>query len=249
MAVTYVSEKYPLARSLCEAVGWDPSPLASSLRGVRITEIDDRCRELGIRDDLKRELLCVALYLATAVAERERSEFRILASKPKLVEQAGRVWAIGQEWLELIRGATRRIVIVSPSLDELAAANLGPALSAAFRAGTGLTVVHGALGNVERLRSALRTFIEAFPNAVLLRWPTELGFLHAKLICIDDISIYLGSANITEYGWHKNVEVGITISGQGAVPLIRYCNGLVVLASEHAVAPGRLNNSDASPPD
>ncbi len=60
-----------------------------------------------------------------------------------------------------------------------------------------------------------------------------MGFLHAKLICVDEAVVYIGSANLTDHGWHRNVELGVTLSGGGAIPLIRFCSGLVGIAADY----------------
>jgi phosphatidylserine/phosphatidylglycerophosphate/cardiolipin synthase-like enzyme len=226
-----VKRLYPLARSLCEAVGWDAAVIVACLDGKVSTEIDERCRELNLLEPEKRSALALARDIATAVAEREHSLVRVLSSQPRLIADAGRLWGVGQEWLELIRRARHKIIIVSPSLDEVAAKSLCLALSAAFHAGTGLTVVHGSLGRLERITTALRVYRDAFPDAEVLEWPSGVyGFLHAKMICVDSDTVYMGSANVTEYGWEKNIEVGVTLRGPVARPLVKYCEGLASIA-------------------
>ncbi len=227
-----MSPKYQLARSLCDAAAWDHKLLESARNGQSVAEIDERRRAIGISNDEIDSLLTLAVDLATAVAERDQLSLRVLSSKPKLVPAAAHVWAIGQEWLELIRHASEQIVLVSPSLDDVAAENLRVALATAAQAGTKFVILHGVLGDRERLRLGLNVLARAFPRAEVLEWPAENGFLHAKLICVDDSTIYLGSANLTDYGWQKNVEVGLTLHGAAAAPLIEYCNGLISIARE-----------------
>ncbi|MHB8432423.1 MAG: phospholipase D-like domain-containing protein [Candidatus Tyrphobacter sp.] len=95
-----------------------------------------------------------------------------------------------------------------------------------------LAVLYGVLGQIERTRSALDELRATFPTAEVLQWPTIHGFLHAKMIAIDDDIVYCGSANVTEYGWQRNVEVGITMSGPVALPLVQYCEGLIRIARD-----------------
>jgi phosphatidylserine/phosphatidylglycerophosphate/cardiolipin synthase-like enzyme len=225
-----MSRKYFSARSLCDAVAWDRSLLSRSVAGFDVPEISERCAVLALAGNERAEILDLALDICAAFAETQRSHVRLLASKPRLVAGVSGLWSVGQEWLELVRNAEETILFVSPTLDSIAAANMREALSAAYRGNIRLTVLYGSLGKEERTASALATFKEAFPNAELLEWPTRLGFLHAKVICADDSTIYLGSANLTEFGWEKNIELGVTVSGPASLPLVEYCHGLLDLA-------------------
>jgi len=226
-----VSSAYAFARSLCEAVAWNTNVLSACVSGTPSASIDERCAELGIGASDRSEVLLLAFHLASAVSEREHSFVRVLSSQPRLVAGADRYWAVGQEWLELIRRAERRIIIVSPSLDEAAARNCYAALSAAATTIESFAIVHGRLGRPERINAALGVYASAFPGAEILEWPSsEHGFLHAKLICVDVDLVYMGSANVTEYGWEKNVEVGVTLKGPAAGSLVRYCEGLLEIA-------------------
>ena len=130
----------------------------------------------------------------------------------------------------MIRGAKQSIVIISPSMDVSAVMNLHDALATAYSESVRLTVVYGALGKVDRIRSAISIIKSSFPDSELLAWPNSEGFLHAKAICVDNSAVYIGSANLTEFGWERNVELGLTLTGTMAEPLIAYCAGLVDIA-------------------
>lgn len=228
-------DKYLLARSVCNAAAWDPAVVRRALNGDFVPEVDERLRYLRVEDSARQELLELALAFCTAVSEHELGAIRFVASRPSLVPQTdGAVWGIGQEWLELIRSARRRIVLVAPSIDAPAVRYMQDALSAAYSDNVSLIVLYGKLGNAERIRSAVSLIESSCPQSELLQWPSSEGFLHAKAICIDDKRIYIGSANLTEFGWERNVELGVTLSGVIAVPLISYCRGLVEIARSDA---------------
>lgn len=227
---------YLLARSICDAAGWQTDLLRKAACGQVAPELEDRLDILGISAERAPELIQLACDLSLVKAESESTSVRILSSRPDLLEDVTGVWAIGQEWLELIRAARQEIVFVLPALDEQAASNLRDALSAAHRSGVALTVVYGTLGSKERLANGLAILRSCISGAKFLAWPSEMGFLHAKLICIDAASAYVGSANLTDYGWHRNIELGVTLGGLGAKPLIRFCYRLIGLAEAHASA-------------
>lgn len=212
-------------------MAWDTNALSACISGTPSVAIEERCAELGIGTSDRSEVLLLAFHLASAVAEREHSFVRVLSSQPRLIAGVDRYWAVGQEWLELIRRAEHRIIIVSPSLDEAAARNCYAALSAAAKTIEAFAIVHGRLGRPERINAALGVYASAFPGAEILEWPSnDRGFLHAKLICVDVDLVYMGSANVTEYGWEKNVEVGVTLKGPAARSLVRFCEGLLEIA-------------------
>lgn len=235
MAISYL-----VARSLCDAVAWDTALIRRALDGLTVPEIDERCKYLEINIAERPEALGLALCLCTAVSEHESTNIRVVASRPEFIARRD-IWSIGQEWLELIRSAKRTVVMIAPSIDAAAVLNLQDALAAAYAENVCLTVLYGALGRVERIRSAISLIKASCPHSELLEWPADEGFLHAKAICVDKKIVYVGSANLTEFGWEKNVEFGLTLSGPMAVPLIEYCFGLVKIAraSKKGHVPGK----------
>jgi phosphatidylserine/phosphatidylglycerophosphate/cardiolipin synthase-like enzyme len=227
---TLVDNNYVLARSICESAAWDADLVRRAIDGNVVPEIEQRCSYLGISSIGRLDILRLALDLCMVVAHHRMSAIRVVASRPTLVPGSTRVWGLGQEWLQLIRMAEHSVVIIAPSLDAPAVTNLKDALSAAYLHDVRLTVLYGALGKVERIRSALSILRSTCPNGELLEWPSNEGFLHVKAICVDDRNLYIGSANLTEFGWEKNVELGLTLSGAEAAPLAQYCAGLIEIA-------------------
>lgn len=231
---------YVLARSICDAVAWDANSVRRALAGAMVREVDERCAYLGIDGTARPEVLALALHLCTVISQQDAGTVRFVASRPSLVRSDRGLWGIGQEWLEMIRTAKGSIVIVAPSIDAAAVMNLHDALAAAYSDNVRLTVLYGALGKIERIRSAISIIRESCPRSELLEWPSTKGFLHAKAICVDNGIVYIGSANLTEFGWEKNVEIGMTLSGPVADPIIRYCQGLVEIARGNLEEQSRL---------
>jgi phosphatidylserine/phosphatidylglycerophosphate/cardiolipin synthase-like enzyme len=225
-----VDDNYVLASSVCEAAAWDASLVQRAVDGGVVPEIEGRCAYLGIEKTRRLGIFRLARDLCLAVSHHRMDSIRVVASRPTLVPGSTRVWGLGQEWLQMIRMAERSVVIIAPSLDAPAVVNLQDALSAAYSDDVRLTVLYGALGRAERIRSALSILRSTCPGSELLEWPLSEGFLHVKAICVDDRNVYIGSANLTEFGWEKNVELGLTMSGATAAPLVQYCAGLLEIA-------------------
>jgi phosphatidylserine/phosphatidylglycerophosphate/cardiolipin synthase-like enzyme len=222
--------QYLLARSLCDAAGWQVSLLRKAAAGDVVREITERVKDLRVNANEAPAILALACDLAVLRADTESTSIRVVSSCSELLHEDIGLWAIGQEWLELVRSARHTIIIVTPAFDEIAAANLKGALYGAYQAHVNLTLVYGSLGNQEKIESGLRVITSCFPSAVLLPWPVAHGFLHAKVICVDNSIAYLGSANLTDYGWQKNVELGVTLRGLAARTVARFCAGLIEVA-------------------
>ena len=231
--------QFLLARSLCESVGWSPDLTAGALSGNCVPELDARMLELGVVLSERQDVLSLAHDLCLLRKDSVENIVKVLTSRADMLDESAGIWGIGQEWLELIRGARQSILIVAPALDTHAAGYLKNALAGAYGAQVDLTVLYGALGDADKMEAALALIAGAFPGARILRWPSERGFLHAKAICIDRSSVHLGSANLTDYGWQRNVELGVTVQGVAARALVSLCDGLVEIAecqAEHLTA-------------
>lgn len=101
-------------------------------------------------------------------------------------------------------------------------------LAIARRRGVGVTVVaHKSDANKLAL-------LDAWPSSVplprLLTWPIpdgdEMVKLHAKIMCIDDRSVLITSANLTYHGLFSNLELGILVHGGVASEVRRHFDRL-----------------------
>ncbi len=227
--------QFLFARSVCEAAGWDPALVGRAIAGIDVPEISTRLRLLEVDSGQQDEILSLARELCIVRLESLENTVRVLTSSVDLLDECAGIWGIGQEWLELIRQARTSILIVAPALDANAATYLRDALIGAYSAGVRLTVIYGSLGERRRIRAALTVIADCFPNANILQWPNTHGFLHAKIICVDRAAIYLGSANLTNYGWNKNVELGVTLRGVAACALVGVCDRLLEAAQSERV--------------
>ena len=149
-----------------------------------------------------------------------------------------------QALVELIDAAQKQILIVSFAVYK--AKLILSALERAADRGVEIKVVvespdvsegkiaHDTIGNLGKtLNKSARIFIwpyskrEITPNG-------KYGSLHAKVAVGDDDTLYISSANLTEYAMNLNMEMGLLVSG-GDLP------GLVEKHFEELILNGTLN--------
>ena len=144
----------------------------------------------------------------------------------------------------LVTEAEQEILILNPYFEQTGFDRLSSALLASAERGVSITVVtyqlsdvtspnYRVLGEVAK-QARIRGLIEQFDfrdyqhnirNRVL-------PVAHAKIVFIDGIKGYIGSANLTEYGMACNLEVGIILDGPETKKIKQIFGG--ILASEQA---------------
>lgn len=150
--------------------------------------------------------------------------------------------SFGMSWLmpaitRQIKRAEEEIVLLAPFFEEDGFAHFEEVLLSAMEDGVDVTVVSRYLNDPS---SHNRTVLESFARKAdergvepshlsfvdYTRWnsgtPTEKQHqdgaipaftLHAKVILFDNVSAYIGSANVTDYGFEHYLETGILLEG------------------------------------
>ena len=136
-------------------------------------------------------------YLESAIRLIRSAQSRILMISP-YIEARG----VGFLFAELVNSLSRgvRILLITHAAGDLASVNsraLEELRREATRVGGDLTVFSAGSneGSADRARHPL---------------------LHAKLICVDEAKLLLGSANITSYGLTTNLEAGAILDTRAA---------------------------------
>ncbi len=176
--------------------------------------------------DVTAEALALALECAT---ERQREAagqtLSIVWTGPST--DAVPVRRTDQALLELIRGARRRLIVVSFAVYKVP--ELAEALVAASHRGVSLAVILESpveSGGKVSFDMATALGIEGASDAAFYTWPldqrpvTSAGSrasLHAKCAVADGRKLLVSSANLTEFALELNVELGVLVGG-GAVP-------------------------------
>jgi phosphatidylserine/phosphatidylglycerophosphate/cardiolipin synthase-like enzyme len=227
----------PLLDSLAELIrGCDPGRWSSSrtrmLSGVSHPHYRSLVAQfLDLWHERSPQLSpeAVALSLATAVhadqRHRDHQSVELAWTGPEAGQGAFR--RTEQVILQVIGSATRRVLVASYAVFRIP--RIGEALVRAADRGVSLTVILETPDRAEG-RDAYDT-LRALGPAVSARsqvylWPHErrprdetgrAGILHVKCVAADRRWLFLSSANLTEYAFTLNMELGFLVSG-GVLP-------------------------------
>ena len=107
------------------------------------------------------------------------------------------------------------MLLAAPFVDQPGVDILSPALSRALTRGADITVIAspgcGAL--FEPLTSLEESNRSGQMRIVELHSEISWSGSHAKLVVVDRLRAYVGSANFTAAGFGKNIEVGVELAG------------------------------------
>lgn len=158
-----------------------------------------------------------------------KMEPRLVWTLPEAMRGEGLANTYLQAATELIGGARTQILMVSPYIEGrgmgLLFAELIDCLSRGVRvqlithaAGELASINSRALEELRREASRVGGSLTVFSagasagSADRVRHP----LLHAKLVCVDETRLLLGSANLTSYGLGHNLEVGVVLGTRAA---------------------------------
>jgi phosphatidylserine/phosphatidylglycerophosphate/cardiolipin synthase-like enzyme len=183
------------------------------LNAIDDAEVDERAVGLAIAAARERE--------RTARAER----ISIVWTGPETEAVAMR--RTDQALLELIAMARRRLIVVSFAVYKVP--EIAAALVACARRGCDVAVVlesEAESGGKVTYEMSEALGSEVAEHVALYTWPAELrpdvgagrrASLHAKCAVADGERLLVSSANLTEYAFTKNMELGLLVEG-GEVP-------------------------------
>jgi len=116
----------------------------------------------------------------------------------------------------LIVAADRRIRLFSPFLDIGGVESLAFALAAATKRGVDLSIGYRAQADkthaIRRLVAVLRAEGDA-ARCTVVPFSGDQSFPHLKLLVVDGVRAYIGSANLTYAALTTNYEVGALVDG------------------------------------
>lgn len=150
-----------------------------------------------------------------------------------------------------VKDATDSIVIVAPFFEGTGLERLREVLADAVSRGVELTIITRYLSDVDsHNRSVIGEFVESLedqsdtadrvrtvdytvwddsvPDGERRQDGARPAFtLHAKVIVFDDDTAYLGSANVTDYGFDRYLELGVLLRGPPVSRFRDLCNSLL----------------------
>jgi phosphatidylserine/phosphatidylglycerophosphate/cardiolipin synthase-like enzyme len=166
------------------------------------------------------------LTLARVVLTRPELSTRL---ESRLLERGWRLSAIestDQAFLGIVRCARRRLVVMTPFLDDKGAVWLKQ-LIGQTPAGVAVVLVLRGLEDPTRADAVgyagIRTWLAdrgvLVTNYGLLRSGGGRESFHAKVILADDRLAYVGSANVTGWSLDYSMELGVVLDGQAAAEI------------------------------
>jgi phosphatidylserine/phosphatidylglycerophosphate/cardiolipin synthase-like enzyme len=220
----------------------DPIRSADSLFNILSTDLDtDAIMASGFNESLvkalrsnlprdKRELQLACARGAGWVLGRRSSPkaagWELVASLPADAHlPLGVRRTTGETIVGLINGAELRLYFAAPYVDPGGVAAIMDAVAAATSRGVTVEIFDPphwapAAAALQGLQSHVRS--SGNPRHLLIRRAVpEAPWAHLKVVVADDTVAYLGSANITEAGLMRNLELGVLITGDDVAAIKR----------------------------
>lgn len=174
----------------------------------------------------------------TSREERQRQQLELVWSGPGFPSAALR--STGPALLELIESARESVYLVTFAAYRVPA--VADALAAAERRGVRIVFIlesgEGNGGKVDfdplphlRASGTLRAEVYTWPQENRIRDERgRYGSLHAKFAVVDRRRLLVSSANLTEYAFSLNIELGVLVTGgHGPVEAARHLDELIRL--------------------
>lgn len=182
--------------------------------------------------------------------QKDANEVEITLSPPmqpsRLMEKlpsAGFGWARLHDTRDslhsLAKNAEKRLVIMSPFLDEYGMEWAEELFSASSSASAKVLIVRAIDSNSMRALQARRTNLEA-RGVRLLRYAithertereSAIESFHAKIILSDSLRAYIGSSNMNRASRDISLECGVTINGPAVRPVVTLVDSIISVAS------------------
>jgi phosphatidylserine/phosphatidylglycerophosphate/cardiolipin synthase-like enzyme len=252
----------PLVREIGQAVASLPDGALDALERAFRAGLPDSAIIDAVPTDAFRDR-ARALIAARDVAAADSTAVGLALSAARDREQAARAQQVSIVWtgpetagipvrrteqalLELIAGALERLIVVSFAVYKVP--EVAAALISCAERGCDVAIVleseAESRGKVSyEMSQALGSAVAN--HATLYTWPAELrpetgngkrASLHAKCAVADKKRLLVSSANLTEYAFTKNIELGLLVEG-GDVPgrVQQYFDALIAHSTLRAI--------------
>lgn len=193
------------------AAGLDPAVIGAVRRNVNATpnDVDMACR-LGVA------------WVEGVRAAKSIALWEPVATLGGGAMPPGTARLTGETLIAIITAATRRIRICAPFIDRSGLAFLAPAIAAASQRGALVELTTQSSTSEESvapLRVALANLSRS-SDFRLVRVRPDAAWPHLKVVTVDGIVAYVGSANLTAAALAgRNLELGLLVKGSGVAAL------------------------------
>lgn len=185
----------------------------------------------NLRQIIRNSILLMQWIVEVESETEPVSQAKLIATLPETLplehEIRQRIPSLATTLHRLITNASKEIIILNPFFEQEGFNRLGSALLAAAQRGVMVTIITRQLSNTSSINyKVLRGLFEkSRDNLVGDQFQfyeyqqLEDGFTvltsHAKVMLVDGRTAYIGSANLTEHGMARNIEIGIMLENQG----------------------------------
>jgi phosphatidylserine/phosphatidylglycerophosphate/cardiolipin synthase-like enzyme len=194
------------------------------------------------------EVGLVRHVLARVDESKKSSQIELAATFPKgfalRKESRLRFRPIASVLHSLITEAEHEVLILNPFFEQAGFERIAPALLAAADRRVSTTIITYRLSSPGTFNRKVLQALAVQANTRGLKdyfkfWEyryEEGGRVapgaHAKVIVVDGKSAYIGSANLTEYGMSRYLEIGVVLRGEAVIEVKEVI--LAILESDHA---------------
>lgn len=227
-AVLYAStDPIRAADSLFELLSAEPSSESAQARGFNPSLVDALRSSLP-RDSHGLRLACArgAGWVLGRQSIPSKDEWELVASLPaSSVLPLGIRRTTGETIVGLVNLADRRLRFAAPYVDAGGIAAITDSVVAATLRGVDVEVFDPphwapATAAIRGLQAQVRE-VGNIERLAIRRATPEAPWAHLKVVVADSAMAYIGSANITEAGLLRNLELGVLVSGTGVAAIER----------------------------
>jgi phosphatidylserine/phosphatidylglycerophosphate/cardiolipin synthase-like enzyme len=225
-AVLYAStDPIRAADSLFELLSADPSPESARAYGFNPSLVDT-LRSALPRDSHELRLACArgAGWVLGRQSIPTKDKWELVASLPAgAVLPMGIRRTTGETIVGLMNLAERRLRFAAPYVDAGGIAAITDSVVAATLRGVEVEVFDPphwapATAAIRALQSQVRA-VGNVERLAIRRATPDAPWAHLKVVVADSAMAYIGSANITEAGLLRNLELGVLVSGGGVAAI------------------------------
>lgn len=182
-----------------------------------------------LRQILRDAILLMQAFNQFQAETRPSSQVELIATLPDNlplpIEIRRHIPSLATTLHRLITSARQEVIILNPFFEQEGFDRLASALLAAARRGVVVTVITRQLSDVMAVnyRIMKQLWEQSLQQGVTERFHfyeyhlIENGHIvltsHAKVMLVDNLIAYVGSANLTEYSMNRFIEIGVTVTG------------------------------------
>ncbi len=179
-----------------------------------------------IEDYLENQEKVVKFLKSKISTKSKEEEFSFLITYPNDInfKKIDEIDLLFPNLKRLLRDSKKEVLIINPFFDKEGIDRILYDLLFAAQRGVNIRIVSREYGVSQKLTECVDTIRNVFKekklnNKLLIRdyykkEEKQIFAIHSKIILVDNISVYVGSANLTFNSFYSNLELGVIIKGK-----------------------------------